>query len=522
METTSREVVFEFLDRVGGAVALTVWCGQGTPAPMLSTTTGDVRMSDCGDGSHRAELRPSGGRFEVRVAEPSALVGVGDFFPCGRVYRNAFFRIGAYDVFWSDGRLVFQRSSAWRTCLRRCRFFMELALSGREGARKAVLVRIAVAFLRLFKRRPLWLVSDRMDAGGDNGEALFRHLRENRPAIDARFVVSSKSPVFAGLRRLGPVIACESPLRKLLTLLADCLISSQAERMFSNPFAGHSEPYRDLLAKIPLVFLQHGVIKDDLSAVLSRRRRNFAGFVVSAKREMASVVNGAYGYGREAVWLTGLPRFDLLERRTEKRIAIMPTWRLGLFAGQEPGTGRWLLKAGFPDTEFCGFYRSLLSNVRLLEACRQHGYRISFLLHPNLMAARDFFTPSDVVEIGDGAVSYRSCISDASLLVTDYSSTAFDFAYLRKPVVYAQFDGDAFFGGGHTYGRGYFDYARDGFGDVTTTLDATVASVVGLIETGCRLKPEYRRRMDGFFAFSGDGNCYRVTERILWLAGGVK
>lgn len=48
-------------------------------------------------------------------------------------------------------------------------------------------------------------------------------------------------------------------------------------------------------------------------------------------------------------------------------------------------------------------------------------------------------------------------------MVTDYSSVAFDFAYMKKSLVYAQFDREAFFEG-QTYDEGYFNYETDGFG----------------------------------------------------------
>jgi CDP-glycerol glycerophosphotransferase (TagB/SpsB family) len=135
------------------------------------------------------------------------------------------------------------------------------------------------------------------------------------------------------------------------------------------------------------------------------------------------------------------------------------------------------------------------------------------------MSARRFFSGNDVVEVCGEGVSYRELLSAGSLLVTDYSSTAFDFAYMRKPVVYAHFDAERFFSGGHTYGKGYFDYRRDGFGEVETTLDALVGRIVGYLEAGCELNPGYRQRIDGFFAFSGGENCRRVFDRIVELTG---
>ena len=511
----SRTVTFEFLDACAdGAVRLIVGAEPDAEAPPLTSADGAFALQRRADALFAAELHPSGRSWWV--AFPEASVAVGRFFPCSRAYRHAGCRMHGYHVAFVGERLTFRRLSPLQELWRRLRFWLELAVSSRKGARKAAWVRPVVACCRLFRRRPLWLISDRMDSAGDNGEALFRFLRRERPGLDVRFVVSSRSPSFVALREVGPVVSAESKRRKILTLLADRLVSSQAERAFSNPFAGHDEPYRDLLARIPVVFLQHGVIKDDLSATLCRRERNFAGFVVSAPRERDSVCEGAYGYDAAQVWMTGLPRFDRLESHVERRILIQPTWRLGLVEACEGGG--WRLKEGFEDSDFCRFYRALLTDVRLLDACRRHGYAISFRLHPNLAAARRFFTGNDVVEIDGGTRSYAADFAVGALLLTDYSSTAFDFAYLRKPVVYAQFDAAGFFGGGHTYAKGYFDYGRDGFGEVETTLDAVVDRLTGYLVAECALKPEYRRRIDGFFAFAGGGSCARVTERILGIS----
>lgn len=55
--------------------------------------------------------------------------------------------------------------------------------------------------------------------------------------------------------------------------------------------------------------------------------------------------------------------------------------------------------------------------------------------------------------------SYRDAFAEGSMMITDYSSVAFEFAYLRKPIVYYQFDKKAFFEK-HTYRKGYFDYEK--------------------------------------------------------------
>ncbi len=103
------------------------------------------------------------------------------------------------------------------------------------------------------------------------------------------------------------------------------------------------------------------------------------------------------------------------------------------------------------------------------------------------------------------------------MLVTDYSSVAFDFAYLRKPVLYYQADVDEFFSGIHTYEKGYFDYERDGFGEVEYDTEKLVDRIIEYMQNNCQLKEKYRQRIDATFPFNDQNNCERVYNAILAL-----
>ena len=101
--------------------------------------------------------------------------------------------------------------------------------------------------------------------------------------------------------------------------------------------------------------------------------------------------------------------------------------------------------------------------------------------------------------------------------MTDYSSAVFDFAYLRKPVVYCHFDREEFFTGEHVYTKGYFEYEREGFGEVVYALEPLTDLIIQYVQEDCRLKELYRKRIDSFFAFHDKNCCSRVTEKILAL-----
>ena len=67
--------------------------------------------------------------------------------------------------------------------------------------------------------------------------------------------------------------------------------------------------------------------------------------------------------------------------------------------------------------------------------------------------------------------------------------------------MYCQSDREAFFSGEHIYSRGYFDYERDGFGEVTLSLEDTVDQIISYMENGCTLKDVYKQRIEAFYAY---------------------
>ena len=140
--------------------------------------------------------------------------------------------------------------------------------------------------------------------------------------------------------------------------------------------------------------------------------------------------------------------------------------------------------------------------------------RMLFLPHPNLIPHLHFFHSNELVDMGTPDIRYRDVYAKSKLVVSDYSSAVFDFSYLRKPIVYSQFDAQEFFSGGHMYRKGYFEYERDGFGEVTYNLEETVNQIIEYMENDCKLKEKYRKRIDQFFAFNDQENCRRVYEKI--------
>lgn len=440
----------------------------------------------------------------------------GKLSPIGSEIKEAFYYGEGYIVCHKGHLLTVVKSTKQELKQQKRKFRQALWHSRSVGAKKSVLARMLLSVYKVFHKKPIWIISDRQTKGGDNGEALFRYLKKIRFKDAKVYFAINRGSEFDRLKPLGNVIDHASYKYKLLLLACDKVISSHADEAVTNPFHFYSYLYRDLLYNKKFVFLQHGVIQNDMSGWLNRYNKNIKGFVCAAKPEYNAIAHDeAYWYTEKEVWLTGLARFDRLYHDEKRYITLMPTWRMYLMSGLNAETGIWEAGAKFTQSEYFKFYNALINDERLISAAEEYGYTICFLPHPNTITQIDAFHHHPKVKFFSFNDAYRDIYAQSDLVMTDYSSAVFDFAYLRKPTVYAQFDKEEFFGGNHVSTKGYFDYERDGFGEVVYDLDSAVDLLIDYMKNGCQLKDEYRRRIDSFFAFNDQNNCQRILDKIL-------
>ena len=286
--------------------------------------------------------------------------------------------------------------------------------------------------------------------------------------------------------------------------------------VYRNPMRKSRLAYSDILSDVDFIFLQHGVIHNDISGWLCKKRQGCAGFVTTAKTERESLIGGNYHYSEDEVGLTGMPRFDRLEDNSEKLITILPTWRRYLTKNQNVTTGIWELKNDFYNTEYATFYRTLMNSERLRSAAEEYGYTIQFKIHPSFLTHESQFGFDEKVKIVGNDVPYKEIYSKSSLIITDFSSGIYDFIYLRKPIIYCQFDRDDFFKN-HMTEQVQLDYEKDGYGEIVTKIDETIDTIIDYMKNDCKLKDKYRERIDAFFTYNDRGNSQRIYEKIVNL-----
>lgn len=359
----------------------------------------------------------------------------------------------------------------------------------------------------------IWLISDRVLNAGDNGEVFFKYASKNVPkGVRPIFAISRDAACVDRLKSEGEVVFFEDKEYKMLFLFADKIISSGASDFTMNPFLQDRKYLVDLF-RFKYYYLQHGVACADLSGWLNRYAKNLYRIFASSEKERQGFLNADYYYGEKQIVVAGQARFDDLYNDREKLILILPTWRKSIKASYDINTTSVYYK-GFRDTEYFKHYNNLINDARLLEVMRKHGYKGLFCMHPIHKEQTVDYTENDVFKVNQGYVDYNDVFARAALTLTDYSSVLFDFAYLRKPVIYTQFDKEEFFSN-QTYDEGYFSYEQDGFGPVCYDYDSTVDALINAIENDCQNSPEYLKRADRFFAFNDKENSRRIFEEII-------
>lgn len=379
--------------------------------------------------------------------------------------------------------------------------------------------RVAYFVLKPFVKKEIWLILDRAARADDNGEHFFKYLMNHYPeGKKIYYVIEKQCPDYKRMQAFGKVLPLGSFCHKLCFLLSGKIISSQFDPYVFKPFKEKGPLVQDLFA-YQSVFLQHGVTQNDLSRFLGKKTKDFKLLVAVSESEKQSFLQDSYGYTEKEVKVTGFPRFDYLkqhENEQTKKILIMPSWRKSIQGSYDVDTGASVYFDGFKNTSYFQFYNSLINDKRLLACMKEHGYKGVFALHPGHYKQYVDFEQNDSFTILGEEFSYQEQFISCALMVTDYSSVAFDFAYLKKPVIYARFDEEEFYAG-QKYGHGYFDFEKDGFGPVCRDLETTVNELIHHIENGCMLEKKYAEHIHRFYQYQDADNCKRVLEAVLKL-----
>ena len=364
----------------------------------------------------------------------------------------------------------------------------------------------------LYGRKNLWLICERSNEARDNGYWMFKYVREEHPEIKCFYLIDFNSPDFKKVQVLGNTVKYGSLKHRLMFIAAKYRLSTHLLNYSPNDVVYQLVFKCGFLKKILFmpgknIFLQHGITINN-HPMLYASNAKIDLFICGAEPEY-DFIRKTFGYSDDNAKYTGFARFDTLNStNVKKEILIMPTWRNYVSN---------LNTCDFKTTEYYNKWQSLLNNVFFVSEIQKLGVNIIFFPHSKVQKFIHEFSSisKNIVIANKDSYDVQHSLKNASLLITDYSSVFFDFAYMRKPCIYYQFDKNDF--EKKHYKPGYFKYDLMGFGEIVCDEQELITLIVDYARNDFPVKQMYLNRIDSFFPKYDANNCSRIFDSVVNL-----
>lgn len=361
-----------------------------------------------------------------------------------------------------------------------------------------------IALIKKIKYKNLWLFSERPNEARDNGFWMYKFVKENHPEQEAFYVIKKDSFDRKKLLKYGKTVNFGSFRHYVIFLVAKKHISAHVNSDSPNSRVSNFLETHGLL-KNKRIFLQHGITKDKISFGYYNVSR--ADLFVCAALPEYKFCKEEFGYPDGAVQLLGFARYDGLGViKPQNNIVLMPTWR------------SWLANASeeeFLRSDYFKKYSELLCSKELNDILNKTKTELIFYPHSDMQKFISFFNvKSDKIIVANQAeYDIQTLLNESKLLITDYSSVAFDFAYMNRPVIYYQFDYEEY--RKHQHAEGYFSYKENCFGAICENERILLYEIKKTVDRNFVSEKIYLNRENDFFYFHDQKNCERIYASIL-------
>lgn len=363
--------------------------------------------------------------------------------------------------------------------------------------------------------KKLWLLCEKYcTMAQDNGLYFFRYCMENAPAKRKKrvlYVIDKGCPDYNAVKEYDSNVIQFMSFKYMIYLCAaQYLISTDAIRHFyiwDSPNSIFKVLYQ---ARKNIIFLQHGVMgfKQCHRTFHKGGGNAMARFVVSSDYEK-KIIHDYFDYDDEEIIVTGLARWDVLKDTSSKdkpQILLMPTWR------------SWLEDVGeeqFKESEYYKRFEEFLTDTRFMEILKKYQVTLNFYIHPKFREHIKSFSVDEkyVKLITFGSQPLNELLMSCNMLITDYSSVAWDVYYQEKPIVFYPFDLETY----ENVQGSYMDYRSEAFGDLAWDKESLIDCIEAKILDGYVENEKFAKQRDYLIKYKDNDNSKRIYEQIIDL-----
>lgn len=411
-----------------------------------------------------------------------------------------------------DQEINIENKTNWKVVKREIGLLSEFLLKSenKKLGIKSFGLRVLYWITKPFYRKPVWITFDKLFKAGDNGEYFYQYAIKQDDGINKYYVINRDSLDYKRLKTQKGILKFRSIKHYLMVLNCDIMFATHANPFDYNGYTKGVEKYfRDKL-NFHTACLQHGLSVNQIAKFQNRVYANTKLYFCASKYEIENLSLKEYDYiGYDALKLTGVARYDGLKNNDKKIILITPTWRQSSSSKLVKLNMARQYNSDFKNGIYYKIYNDLINDKKLLSTAKKYGYRIVYLLHPAVSSQlKDFVAPEGVKVIAATSdMSYEKILTESSLMITDYSGVQFDFAYMRKPILYYHPEELP-----PHYEESRFKYESMGFGPILKKHNEIVENICTYIEKGCIIDPKYSHRADDFFEYSDHKSAERIYK----------
>lgn len=355
------------------------------------------------------------------------------------------------------------------------------------------------------KYRFVWLVCEEPLEARDNGYHFFKYMCQKQPQQRCVYAIKRKSVDYQKVKCLGDVVEYGSIKHWLAYFICRYNISSQKGGKPNAALCSFFELTN--IFKPHNVFLQHGVIINKVEWLFAACSR-FDYFITSTIPE-TDYVKQSFGYSENTIVLTGLSRFDALHDVSvnPKQILIMPTWRYWFKLNSKKNDNT---DSDFKNSEYLKKWTEVLTHQKLKKLIEKYELDVIFYPHRHMQSFIDVF---DDIETSVTIASWENydiqdLLKSSAMMVTDYSSVFFDMAYMKKPIVFYQFDEKKY--RSYQYDEGYFDYHNNPFGYWCDNADEVIEQIEKAVISNYKRSDKSIVEFEKIFPFYDTKNSERI------------
>ncbi len=242
------------------------------------------------------------------------------------------------------------------------------------------------------------------------------------------FLITEDSPDYKKIKDFNFVVKKFSLKYYWLIYNSESFISSEAP-LHTNIIRSNNKYLRKTLLEKKFIFLQHGVTylkAHQSNSAYGINKEAEPTYMVAGSEKEKDVICDMLELFEEKIWNTGLPIFDTIKHKhlnneTDDFITIMFTWKP--------------YEEHFSDFRLSSYYKNVIDVCDILLKYIDKD-KIFIIPHPKVL---DLLMSTDIKDgVWQGPIS--EMLSKSKLLITDYSSVAYNSFYQGAGVIFYQPD----------------------------------------------------------------------------------